>query len=125
MDSSEQKARRRRARHFRVRSRVQGTRERPRLAVYRSLKHIYAQVVDDQPELGSVTLVAVSTRDRAIREQVSYGGNITAAEAVGAAIAERVKALGITAVRFDRGGFRFHGRVRALAEAARKAGLEF
>ncbi|PZN09413.1 MULTISPECIES: 50S ribosomal protein L18 [Thermaerobacter] len=113
----------RQRRHRRVRKKVFGTPERPRLNVYRSLKHIYAQVIDDE---AGVTLVAASTVEPELREAVGgYGGNVEAAKVVGRAIAQRALARGITKVVFDRGGYRYHGRVKALAEAAREAGLQF
>ncbi len=106
----------------RIRGRVSGTAERPRLAVFRSLKHIYVQAIDDT---AGKTLAAASTLDPEAREQVSYGGNVAAAKVVGSLIGKRLQEKGITRVVFDRGGYRYHGRVRALAEAAREAGLEF
>ncbi len=110
-------------RHRRVRRKVFGTAERPRLAVFRSLKHMYAQVIDDV--LGR-TLVAASTQEKALKDVLgTKTGNIGAATAIGKAIAERAKGKGLTKVVFDRGGFLYHGRVKALAEAARKAGLDF
>jgi len=112
----------RRKKHLRVRKKVTGTAERPRLAVYRSLNHIYAQLINDET---GTTLVAASTVEPAIRSQVKYGGNCEAARAVGKAVAEKAKAAGITKVVFDRGGYLYHGRVKALADAAREAGLEF
>jgi large subunit ribosomal protein L18 len=108
-------------RHFRIRKRVNGSAERPRLAVFRSGQHIYAQVIDDVQQH---TLVAASTVDKELKSLAS-GGNIEAATAVGKLVAERAKALGITQVVFDRGGNLYHGRVQALAEAARAAGLDF
>jgi large subunit ribosomal protein L18 len=105
--------------HKRLRQRVSGTQERPRLAVYRSLNHIYAQVIDDGP---GHTLVAASSTEKALR---GAGGNIAGAKDIGKAVAERAKQKGITKVVFDRGGYPYHGRVKALAEAARQAGLEF
>ena len=125
MDVSKNRIRRRKARHYRVRKRASGTPQRPRLAVYRSLKHIYAQVIDDLREGGSVTLVSASTRDKDVAEKVKFGGNVDAAKAVGAVLAQRAAAKGIKQVAFDRGGFRYHGRVKALADAARENGLEF
>jgi large subunit ribosomal protein L18 len=125
MDATKERVRRRKARHFRVRKRSSGTPGRPRLAVYRSLKHIYAQVINDMPEGGSVTLVSASTRDKELREQVKSGGNVDAAKVVGAMLAKRAVAAGIKQVAFDRGGFRYHGRIKALADAARENGLEF
>lgn len=113
----------RQRRHRRVRKKVHGTAERPRLNVFRSLKHIYAQVIDDD---AGVTLVAASTVEPELREAVGgYGGNVKAAQVVGRVIAERALAKGIERVVFDRGGYRYHGRVKALAEAAREAGLKF
>jgi large subunit ribosomal protein L18 len=110
----------RQRRHVRVRKTVSGTPQRPRLAVYRSLTHIYAQVIDD--ERGH-TLAAASDVEQALK---STAGKKTArAAAVGAAIAEKAKAAGVTAVVFDRGGNKYHGRVKALAEAAREGGLQF
>lgn len=111
---SEMKARR----HRRIRAKLAGTPERPRLAVHRSLKQIYAQVIDD--ESGS-TLCASSSLELAL----DSGGNISGAKAVGADIARRAQEKGITQVAFDRAGFRYHGRVKALADAAREAGLRF
>ena len=107
-------------RHARVRKHIAGTSERPRLAVFRSARHISAQVVDDT---SGRTLAAASTVESGLRS--SPGGNVTAAGAVGRLLAERAKAAGITKVVFDRGGYRYHGRVAALADAAREAGLEF
>jgi len=109
-------------RHARVRRRLAGTAERPRLAVYRSLHHIYAQVIDDD---AGHTLVSASTVDRAIGTDLDGKPKRDQAAAVGRAVAERATAAGIRAVVFDRGGYRYHGRVRALADAAREAGLEF
>jgi large subunit ribosomal protein L18 len=115
-------AHQRQRRTFRVRKRVRGTTERPRLSVFRSHQHIYAQVIDDAQ---GRTLVSASTADDEVLGGLKYGGNKQAAEAVGKAVAERAKAAGVTQVCFDRGPFQYHGRVAALAEAARKAGLEF
>lgn len=111
-------------RHVRLRKKVSGTPERPRLSVYRSLHHIYAQVIDDTKGL---TLVAASTVEPELREKLkkSSGGNIEAAKVVGNAIAQKAVAKGITKVVFDRGGQIYHGRVKALATAAREGGLEF
>jgi large subunit ribosomal protein L18 len=108
--------------HRRVRVKVSGTAERPRLCVYRSLTHLYAQVIDDT---AGRTLVAASSVDKETRKQIHGGGNVAAAKIVGQAVAERSRAKGITQVVFDRGGYRYHGRVKALAEAAREAGLKF
>jgi large subunit ribosomal protein L18 len=110
----------RRRRHKRVRRRVEGTAERPRLAVFRSNKHITAQLIDD---LAGRTLASASSVEASLRE--TSGGNIAAATAVGSLVASRAKSAGITTVVFDRGGFAYHGRVAALADAARAEGLEF
>ncbi len=120
VDHAKKKRKARIRRHRRVRKTLRGTPERPRLAVFRSNKHISAQVIDD---FDGVTLVAASTVEADLRS--SDGGNVDAATSVGKLVAERAKAAGITAVVFDRGGFRYHGRVAALADAAREAGLEF
>jgi large subunit ribosomal protein L18 len=109
-------------RHLRVRKRVNGTTERPRLSVFRSLSHIYAQVVDD---VTGRTLVAASDIDPSLRGQRSGQAKTAMAKVVGKAIGERATAAGISKVVFDRGGFQYHGRVKALAESAREAGLEF
>ena len=108
--------------HQRVRRKILGNSERPRLCVYRSLNHIYAQVVDD---LVGKTLVCASTLDKEIRSDTSKAGNVAAAKAVGKKVAERAIAKGIESVVFDRGGYLYHGRVKALAEAAREGGLKF
>jgi large subunit ribosomal protein L18 len=107
--------------HDRIRKKVRGTSERPRLNIYRSLNHIYVQVIDD---LNGKTLVAASTAEGKKGEQRS-GGNVASAKALGKAIAERAKAKGVSKVVFDRGGYIYHGRVKALADAAREAGLQF
>lgn len=110
---------------FRIRKRMQGTPERPRLSVFRSVSHIYVQVIDDRD---GKTVASASTIDAKVKGSLDKGvggGNIKGAEAVGKAIAERLKEKGITKVVFDRNGFLYHGRVRAVAEAARSAGLEF
>jgi large subunit ribosomal protein L18 len=108
--------------HTRIRKRIHGTGERPRLNVYRSLAHIYAQIIDDKK---GVTLASASTVDKEIRAQNKSGGNIAGAKLVGAEIAKRAKSQGIETVVYDRGGYRYHGRIKALAEAAREAGLKF
>ena len=108
----------RRAVHTRIRRRVRGNATRPRLAIFRSLNHIYAQVIDDER---AVTIASASTVEKDLRG--GTGGNIEAAQRVGRAIAERAIAAGVEQVVFDRGGFRFHGRVKALTDAAREAGL--
>ena len=107
--------------HKRVRSKLAGTTQRPRLNVFRSLNHIYAQVIDDS---ASTTLASASTLPGKTGEKIA-GGNVDAAKVVGKLIAERAKEKGITKVVFDRGGYLYHGRIKALAEAAREAGLEF
>ncbi|MDX1947115.1 MAG: 50S ribosomal protein L18 [Pirellulaceae bacterium] len=109
-------------RKFRVRKSIRGTTARPRLSVHRSHQNVAAQIIDDS--LGK-TLVSASTQDKALREQLAYGGNKGAAQAVGKALAEKALAAGIKEVCFDRGHFRYHGRVAALADAAREAGLSF
>ena len=110
----------RQAVHKRIRRKISGTTERPRLAVFRSLNHIYAQIIDDT---SGRTIVSASTTEPEFRER--SGGNIAAAKDIGKLIAERAKEKGINRVVFDRGGYIYHGRVRNLAEAAREAGLEF
>ena len=112
----------RQRRHLRVRKKIVGTSERPRLNVYRSNANIYAQIIDDS--VGN-TLVSASTLDKAIKDKVEFGGNIEAAAEVGKLVAERALASGITNVVFDRGGYIYHGRVKAVADAAREAGLVF
>jgi large subunit ribosomal protein L18 len=107
-------------RHLRVRKKISGTHDRPRLVVYRSLKHIYAQLVDDTT---GKTLCGVSDRSKDVK--VDGGGKVARGHAVGAAIAQRAKEIGISKVTFDRAGYRFHGRVKAVADGARKGGLEF
>lgn len=107
-------------RHFRVRKKVSGTAERPRLSVFRSSGHIYAQAIDD---VNGRTLAAASTMEKDLRTGAT--GNVEAAKSVGRLVAERAKSAGITTVVFDRGGFHYHGRVAALADAAREAGLKF
>jgi large subunit ribosomal protein L18 len=108
--------------HERVRNKVEGTPERPRLAVYRSLGHIYAQVIDDR---SGKTLVSASSIDGETKKNLKGGGNIAAAKVIGKTVAERAKAAGFNKVVFDRGGYKYHGRVKALADAAREAGLQF
>ena len=105
--------------HRRIRKKLSGTTERPRLAVFRSVAHIYAQVIDDSK---GVTLASASSTEKGVTET---GGNIAAATLIGRRVAERAKEQGIGTVVFDRGGYQYHGRVKALAEAAREAGLEF
>ena len=109
-------------RKHRARRKIFGSPERPRLSVFRSNRHIYAQIVDD---FAGVTLVSASTRATDIRDDIDKAGNKGAAEAIGTAIAKQAIGVGIKCVCFDRNGYRFHGRVKALADAARKAGLAF
>lgn len=109
-------------RHARVRSKIAGTTERPRLNVFRSGQHIYAQIIDDT--VGK-TLVAASTLDAELKGQFTNGGNVASAKLVGALVAKRAQEKGIKSIVFDRGGYLYHGRVAALADAAREAGLEF
>lgn len=111
-----------RKRHSRIRVKISGTPDCPRLAVYRSLKHISVQVIDD---VNHVTLVSASSNDKELKQQLKHGGNVEAAKIVGEAIAKRALEKGIKDVVFDRGGFLYHGRVAALAEAARQGGLNF
>ena len=106
----------------RVRKTVNGTAERPRLAVSRSNRNIYAQIIDD---MAGRTLCAVGTMSKELRQQVSYGGNVKAAQVIGKSLGEKARQLGIEQVCFDRRGRRYHGRLKALAEAAREAGLKF
>ncbi|HHN64143.1 MAG TPA: 50S ribosomal protein L18 [Nitrospirae bacterium] len=112
----------RKRRHRRVRKKVYGRPDRPRLCVYGSLNHIYAQIIDDYK---GHTMVAASTLDKEIRGEIKHGGNVDAARKVGTLIATRAVQKGIKRVVFDRGGFKYHGRIKALADAAREAGLEF
>jgi large subunit ribosomal protein L18 len=121
-DKQREKALRLQRRKWSVRNSLSGTSERPRLSVFRSDKHIYAQVIDD---LAGRTLVSASSTLADVRGELKNGGNIAAAKLVGRAIAERAKAAGITQVAFDRGGRKYHGRVKALADAAREGGLKF
>ncbi|MNJ59852.1 50S ribosomal protein L18 [compost metagenome] len=109
-------------RHLRVRKKIEGTANRPRLNVYRSAKHIYAQLIDD---VAGVTLASASTVDKELSESISNGSNVEAARKVGELIAKRAEGKGVKNVVFDRGGYLYHGRVQALADAAREAGLEF
>src|SRR5881409_1313506 len=122
MDQQKTKHRRQLRRRRHVRRRIVGSAERPRLTVFRSSKHIYAQLIDD---LSGVTLAAVSTSSKEVRAAAAYGGNVKAAAAVGQQLAEAAKGKGITKAAFDRGHYRYHGRVKALADAAREGGLQF
>ena len=122
MDHARTILRQRIRRRHRVRRFIRGTAERPRLSVFRTHKHMYAQVIDDA---SGRTLASASSRDKQLRDTLSFGGNKQAAEAIGRAVAERAKAAGVTQVCFDRGECKYHGRVAALADAARAAGLDF
>jgi large subunit ribosomal protein L18 len=112
----------RQRRRFRVRKSVRGSAARPRLSIYRSHQNVRAQIIDDG---AGKTLVSASTQDKDLREQCAYGGNKTAAQLIGKIIAEKALAAGIKQVCFDRGNYKYHGRVAALADAAREAGLSF
>lgn len=120
--NSKQKVMSRQQRHRRVRGKVQGTSERPRLNVFRSLSNITAQVIDD---IAGVTLASASTLEIEVAKQVEGKNKVEAAHVVGKIVAERAKNVGITTVVFDRGGYKFHGRIKALADGAREAGLDF
>lgn len=122
MSILKEKHRRKIKRHKRIRKKVYGVKEKPRLSVYRSLKNIYCQLIDDST---GITLASVSTLSKEIKEELPYGGNKKAAELVGIKIAEEAKKVGVSKVVFDRGGYKFHGRVKALAESARKNNLIF
>ena len=122
MIKSENRKEKTQKRHRRIRVKLSGTAEAPRLAVYRSTKHIYAQIIDD---VKGVTLVSASSDDKELKTKLAHGGNIEAAKVVGAELAKRAAKKKITDVVFDRGGFLYHGRVAALAEAAREGGLNF
>jgi large subunit ribosomal protein L18 len=108
--------------HVRMRKTLSGTTERPRLCVHRSSRHIRAQVIDDQT---GRTIVSASSLDAEVKAQIKGGGNVAASKVVGKVVAERAKAKGVEKVVFDRGGYQYHGRVQAVAEAAREAGLNF
>jgi large subunit ribosomal protein L18 len=118
----EEKKRNRANRRRRIRSKVHGTAEKPRLSIFRSTRHIYAQIIDD--DMGTV-LTSASTMEAQLRASSKYGGNIEAAREVGKLLAERATNKEIKTVSFDRGGFKYHGRVKALAEAVREGGLKF
>ena len=121
MERIEQKKQRRLRRRKRVRKRVYGTAECPRLTIFRSLKNIYAQLVDDDT---GCTIAEASTRGKEFKGSIPYGGNVAAAAKIGELIGQRALAKGVAKVAFDRNGYRYHGRVKALAQAARKAGLK-
>lgn len=122
MENCKVKQIRRRRRKRGIRKRLYGTAERPRLSVYRSLKNICAQIIDDE---AGVTICAASTDSKELRDQIKYGGNVEAAKVVGAALANLALAKNVRSVCFDRNGFRFHGRLKGLADAAREGGLQF
>ena len=121
-DKQKEKQLRLQRRQWSVRNSLSGTQDRPRLAVFRSDKHIYAQLIDD---LAGKTLASAASTSGEVRGELKNGGNVAAAKLVGKAIAERAKAAGISKVAFDRGGRKYHGRVKALADAAREGGLKF
>ena len=122
MNVAKERQEARKKRQVRVRRKIRGSAQRPRLCVFRSAKHIYAQIIEDAT---GTTLVAVSTFSKDVSGDLSYGGNVEAAKQVGKKLAERALAKNITQVVFDRNGFLYHGRVKALADAAREAGLSF
>jgi large subunit ribosomal protein L18 len=115
-------AKQKQRRKFSVRNRIRGDAQRPRMCVFRSCGHLACQLIDDT---SGQTLVSASTRDQGLREQIKYGGNCDAAKIIGKAVAEKALGAGIKMVRFDRGCYKYHGRVAALADAAREAGLSF
>jgi large subunit ribosomal protein L18 len=121
MDKNKRIQKQRKRRRFHVRNKLRGSTDRPRLCIHRSLKHFSCQLVDD---LSGKTLASASTRDKVVRSDVGNGGNCDAAATVGKLIAEKATAAGIIAVKLDRGHTRFHGRVKAFADAAREAGLQ-
>lgn len=122
MDHHKEIGKQRKRRQFRVRKGLKGTADRPRLTIHRTLKHVYCQVIDDA---AGRTIAAASTRDTDVLASGSYGGNQEAAKAVGAAIAAKAVAAGIQQVCFDRGRYRYHGRIAAVADAVREAGISF
>ena len=122
MNQQKKKVARQLRRSYRVRNKIEGTAERPRLSVFRSSKHIYAQLIDD---IAGATLASVGTCGKTAEAAHPYGGNVKAAKAIGLQIAEAAKSKGITKVAFDRGHYRYHGRIKALADAAREGGLQF
>ena len=121
-DKQRAKQKRLERRKWSIRNTLSGTADRPRLSVFRSDKHIYAQLIDD---IAGRTLASASSTETTVRGELPNGGNVKAAQVVGRTIAERCKAAGVTKVAFDRGGRKYHGRVKALADAAREAGLKF
>jgi large subunit ribosomal protein L18 len=112
----------RKQKHLAIRKKIFGTAECPRLCVYRSLKNIYAQIINDEKE---TTLVSCSTLEKELKNQLKFGGNVDAAKIIGQTIAKRALENNVTTVVFDRGGLKYHGRIKELADAARKAGLKF
>lgn len=122
MDAQKRKTQQQQRRRYRVRGKMMGTAQKPRLSVFRSSKHIYAQLIDD---INGVTLAAVGSLGKQVAGEIPYGGNIKAAQAIGRMIAEKAKEKGIEEVAFDRGPYKYHGRVKALADAAREGGLKF
>lgn len=122
MEAKVDKRRARRIKKLRIRKKVKGTSENPRLAVFKSLKHTYAQAIDD---LNGTTIVSASTLDKECKGQIKHGSNKEAAKLIGALIAQRLKEKGITKITFDRSGYLYHGRIKALAKAARENGLQF
>ena len=122
MIKKESKNIKRKVRHVRVRRKVAGTPERPRLSIYRSLSNMYAQIIDDTT---GVTLASASTLDKEVKDSVNYGGNKAAAKIVGQLVAKKAMEKGVNQVVFDRGGYIYHGRIKELAEGAREAGLQF
>jgi large subunit ribosomal protein L18 len=122
MDKNKYLGSQRQRRQFRVRKGIRGTAERPRLSVFRSHRNLACQIIDD---IAGKTLVAVGSKDKSVRDNMKYGGNKAAAQAIGKLLAEKAMAAGIKEVAFDRGHYKYHGRVAALADAARKAGLSF
>src|SRR6516165_10118710 len=122
MDHQKAKQRNQLRRRQHVRRNITGTAERPRLSVFRSSKHIYAQLIDD---LAGATLASASSRTKDVAASLAYGGNIKASQVVGKKLAEQALAKGITKAAFDRGHYRYHGRIKALADAAREGGLQF
>ncbi len=122
MEAKVDKKRARRIKKLRIRKKVKGTSENPRLAVFKSLKHTYAQAIDD---LSGTTIVSASTLDKECKGQMQHGSNKDAAKLIGALIAKRLKEKGITKITFDRSGYLYHGRIKALAKAARENGLQF
>lgn len=122
MNKQKELGKRKQRRKYNVRKKLGGSADVPRMSVFRSHSHIACQLIDDA---GGRTLVSASTQDKAVREQIKYGGNCDAAKTVGQVVAQRALEAGIQAVRFDRGCYKYHGRVAALADAAREAGLKF